>query len=154
MIEEKYGFVYIWFDKKHKRYYVGAHWGLECDGYVCSSKWMNISYRRRPLDFTRRILSKVYTNRQDLFKKEQEWLNLIKKEELGKRYYNLCRNADHHWVDGPNHDTVVEKISKSVKALHQDPQYRERFLESMSNRDYSYMKENSYIEKKLIQIII
>ena len=34
---EKYGFVYIWFDRKHKRYYIGCHWGHEDDGYVCSS---------------------------------------------------------------------------------------------------------------------
>lgn len=33
----KYGFVYLWFDRKHKRYYVGCHWGTTEDGYVCSS---------------------------------------------------------------------------------------------------------------------
>ena len=53
---EKYGFVYIWFDKKHRRYYVGCHWGNEYDGYVCSSSWMNQAYRIRPQDFKRRII--------------------------------------------------------------------------------------------------
>lgn len=29
--KEKYGFVYIWFDKKHKRFYIGCRWGTEND---------------------------------------------------------------------------------------------------------------------------
>ena len=37
---EKYGFVYIWYDRKHKRYYIGCRWGTENDGYICSSSWM------------------------------------------------------------------------------------------------------------------
>lgn len=36
----KYGFVYIWFDRKHHRFYIGCHWGHEEDGYICSSNWM------------------------------------------------------------------------------------------------------------------
>lgn len=33
----KYGFIYLWYDRKHKRYYIGAHWGLKNDGYI----WWN-----------------------------------------------------------------------------------------------------------------
>jgi hypothetical protein len=53
---EKYGFVYIWFDRKHKRFYIGCHWGKENDGYVCSSPWMKQAYKHRPQDFKRKIL--------------------------------------------------------------------------------------------------
>ena len=35
----KYGFVYIWYDRKHHRYYIGCHWGTIDDGYICSSNW-------------------------------------------------------------------------------------------------------------------
>ena len=28
---EKHGFVYIWFDRKHRRFYIGSHWGTEDD---------------------------------------------------------------------------------------------------------------------------
>jgi hypothetical protein len=52
----KYGFVYLWFDRKHKRYYVGAHWGKEDDGYICSSNWMRDAYKKRSQDFLREIL--------------------------------------------------------------------------------------------------
>lgn len=93
---EKYGFVYIWYDRKHKRYYLGAHWGTEDDGYICSSSWMKRAYMLRPEDFkklngslNRRILSKIYTNKKDLHEEEYKWLRLIKSEELGKKYYNL-----------------------------------------------------------------
>ena len=55
---EKYGFVYLQFDRKHKRYYVGCHWGTVDDGYICSSNWMRDTYNRRPQDFKRRILKK------------------------------------------------------------------------------------------------
>ena len=52
----KYGFVYIWRDRKHARYYIGSHWGTEDDGYVCSSFWMKQAYKLRSEDFRRRIL--------------------------------------------------------------------------------------------------
>ena len=88
-----YGFVYIWYDRKHKRFYVGSHKGLFDDGYVCSSTWMKRSYARRPYDFKRKILSIVMTDRKDLLAEEQRYLDMISENELGKKYYNLKRNA-------------------------------------------------------------
>lgn len=64
---EKYGFVYIWYDRKHKRYYIGAHWGHENDGYVCSSSWMKKAYKNRPEDFKRKILKKHILSRHNMF---------------------------------------------------------------------------------------
>lgn len=26
-MQDKYGFIYLWHDKKHNRFYVGSHWG-------------------------------------------------------------------------------------------------------------------------------
>ena len=57
---EKYGFVYIWRDRKHKMFYIGCHWGTEDDGYVCSSNRMRNAYNRRPNDFKRKIISHKY----------------------------------------------------------------------------------------------
>ena len=95
---EKYGFVYIWFDRKHKRFYIGSHWGTEDDKYICSSNWMRRSYERRRLDFKRRILARIYTNRIDLYSEEQKWLSMIKDEEIKIRYYNLKKFAGSHWT--------------------------------------------------------
>ena len=32
---EKYGFVYLWYDRKRKMFYIGSHWTTETDGYIC-----------------------------------------------------------------------------------------------------------------------
>ena len=111
---EKYGFVYLWYDKKHKRFYIGCRWGNENDGYVCSSPWMKKGFKHRPEDFRRRILSRVYTNKQDLLEEEYRWLSKIKKEELGERYYNLHNHHFGHWSTDENRRlTVGQKISAS-----------------------------------------
>ena len=116
-IKEKYGVIYIWFDRKHKRYYIGSHWGKnpENDNYICSSNWMRDAYRRRSQDFKRRIISRIYTTKQDLLNKELEWFSLIKPEEIRIRYYNLRINHTYHWSTSENALSVAEKISFSKK---------------------------------------
>jgi hypothetical protein len=132
---EKYGFVYIWRDKKYKRYYVGCHWGTEEDSYICSSKWMKKSYKRRPQDFKRRILSRVYTNKKDMFEKEYQWLLLIKDNELKIRYYNSIKGWM-HWSGNPEKEVEVKKtISQKTKEAMQRPEVREKYLEGLKTRD-------------------
>jgi hypothetical protein len=114
---KKYGFVYIWRDKKHKRYYIGCRWGDETDGYICSSNWMKQGFKRRPNDFKRKILSRIYTNKKDLLEEEYKWLSKIKKEKLGKRYYNLHNHHFGHWSSNEQSKlTVGQKISKAHKS--------------------------------------
>lgn len=111
---EKYGFVYIWHDKKHKRYYIGCRWGNENDGYICSSTWMKQGYKHRPQDFKRKILARIYTNKKDLLEEEYRWLSKIKNEELGKKYYNLHNHHFGHWSTNEQSKlTVGQKISAS-----------------------------------------
>lgn len=118
---EKYGFVYIWYDKKHKRFYIGCRWGHENDGYICSSPWMKQGYKHRPADFKRRILAFVFSNKKDLLEEEHKWLSKIKKEELGKKYYNLHNHHFGHWSTDENSKlSVGEKISLSHK---EDPNW-------------------------------
>jgi hypothetical protein len=112
----KTGFVYIWYDRKHKRYYIGSHWGTEDDGYICSSKWMRKAYNRRPHDFKRRIISRVIEGRGDLLQEEYRWLQLISDNEIGSRYYNLTKHLNGHWVtDEEKRLTIGKKISKANK---------------------------------------
>jgi hypothetical protein len=93
---EKSGFIYIWFDKKRKMYYIGCHYGTENDGYVCSSKRMREAYRRRPNDFKRRII-KRNIDRNVMLEEEYRWLSLIPDDQLGKKYYNLSNRHFGHW---------------------------------------------------------
>jgi hypothetical protein len=88
------GFVYIWFDRKKKKFYIGSHWGTESDGYICSSSWMKQAYKNRPIDFRRRILAYRDTKRE-LLDEENRWQAMIKPEEIGKRYYNLSVGKNH-----------------------------------------------------------
>lgn len=121
MSEQKYGFVYIWLDNKHKRYYVGCHWGFENDGYICSSSWMKKAYRIRPEDFKRRIIRTRIPTRLELYEEEQRWLNLIKPSEIkpynsNPRYYNLCITNNNIWHKyDENIKTVGQKISAANK---------------------------------------
>lgn len=124
---EKYGFVYIWYDRKYKRYYIGSHWGTENDGYICSSNWMYNTYKRRPEDFKRRILKRIFTNRIDLLNEEQRWLNLIDNDKLAThlttkkqretlRYYNITKIVQKSWwSDTDQRLTIGEKISAAKK---------------------------------------
>jgi hypothetical protein len=116
-VKMKYGFVYTWKDCGRNRFYIGSHWGTEDDGYVCSSDAMRKAYRRRPQDFKRRIVARVYTNHSDLLKEEQRWLDMISKEEFGTRYYNV--NSKTHgyywWANGETKRIVGQKISSSHK---------------------------------------
>lgn len=115
MSEEKYGFVYIWRDRKYNRYYIGCHWGTTEDGYVCSSSWMKLSYKKRPQDFKRRILAKNLT-RKEMYEKEQYFFNKIKPEEIKVRYYNLNLSCKDPWHKHPEKNlTIGQKISAAKK---------------------------------------
>ena len=81
MQKEKYGFVYIWYDRKYKRYYIGCRWGNENDGYVCSSPWMKQGYKHRSEDFKRRILARVYTNKKDLLENYKKFAQKLSDED-------------------------------------------------------------------------
>ena len=119
---EKYGFVYIWYDRKHKRYYIGSHWGTEDDGYVCSSRWMRKAYKRRPKDFKRRILKRVTSIRNDILTEEHKWLQQIKNEELGKKYYNLTKHLNGHWSTDENKSLLVKeklKVLDNTRGIRQ-----------------------------------
>lgn len=116
MEQEKYGFVYIWYDRYRKIYYIGSHWGNENDGYICSSNRMRDAYRRRPNDFKRRILKTNINDRKQTLIEEHKWLQLIDENDLGKKYYNLRQHQWGHWSTDQNSlMTIGEKISRSMK---------------------------------------
>lgn len=118
---EKYGFVYIWYDRKHKRYYVGCHWGTIDDGYICSSNWMRDAYKRRPQDFKRRIL-KTNLTREGMYLEEQRYLDMQKPEEKKIRYYNLYTKNGNLWHQYPESvKTIGQKISHSKKGKNTGP---------------------------------
>jgi hypothetical protein len=119
---EVYGFVYLWYDRKRKMYYVGCHWGTEGDGYICSSKRMRDAYRRRPEDFKRRIIEKT-DNKLNLYEIEYKWLSMIDDTDLGKKYYNLMNHKWVHWSSDENRLlSVKEKVSQTKRKYWDSPE--------------------------------
>jgi hypothetical protein len=112
MSKEKYGMVYIWRDKKHNRYYIGAHWGRIDDGYICSSSWMKKAYKNRPKDFHRRILATQILTREETFTEEFRIFKMIKPHEVKTRYYNLNVKNNNMWYTDSNN---IDRISKKMK---------------------------------------
>jgi hypothetical protein len=137
------GFVYIWRDRKHNRYYIGSHWGSDDDGYVCSSQWMKRSFSRRPNDFKRRIISRVHSSRLDLLKEESKWLSMIKPDEIKVRYYNLMLRAPEHWYHyEQSRLSVGEKISKAKKGTNTGPR------DSSIGQKISESKKKKCVERR------
>lgn len=93
-MDDYFGFVYIWMDKKRKMFYIGSHSGRFTDNYIGSSIWFRRAYKKRPTDFRRKILSVVKEKSKTiLHEKETYWLQMIKISELGIKYYNFKRVA-------------------------------------------------------------
>jgi len=136
---EKYGFVYIWYDRKYKRYYIGCHWGHIDDGYICSSSWMKRAYKNRPTDFRRRILTTDIQSKEEMYLTEQRWLSNIRFEEVSPntkmpRYYNINIVGFVPWhATDEGVKTVGEKISKANKGKKfgpRDPSVGQKISES------------------------
>ena len=131
MSGSKYGFVYMWFDRKHRRYYVGCHWGAIDDGYICSSDWMRDAMARRPSDFKRRIL-KSQLSRDDMYIEEQRYLDMIRPDEIKPsnnhpKYYNLCLSSKNLWHrHEESRKTVGAKISAAKRGKKTGPMTEER----------------------------
>jgi hypothetical protein len=112
-----FGFVYIWMDRKKKKFCIGSHMGSVDDGYLSSTGWFKQAYRRRPDDFRRRILFWLTSDDQKLLRKvEQMWLDLIPRNQFGKKYYNIKPNSlGGNGIPGPRRQEWRDNISLSQK---------------------------------------
>ena len=135
---QKYGFIYIWFDRKHKKFYLGRHWGRENDGYICSSTNMRNNYKNSPLDFKRKIISYVYTNVEDLILEEQKWLSKIKVDECGKKYYNISLSASTPTMRNKKHSAETkEKMKNAALGKKLSEETKEKIRQANLGKKYS-----------------
>lgn len=137
MLEQYYGFIYIWRDKKHKKFYIGRHWGSESDTYVCSSVNMKANCKNRPNDFKRRIIKRVYT-KEDLINEEQRYLGMIKLEECGTKYYNKTLRADAPSMFGRRHSKETkEKMSRAHAGRRHTKETKDKLRNINLGKKYS-----------------
>ena len=142
------GFVYLWYDSgrnsEHapnvRRWCLGSHRGDENDGYTTGTggRYFKAAYRKRPQDFKRRVIERIHDGTaKDVYAAEQRWLNLIRQDELGKRYYNNKKTAlgvsredmaRFHEAD----PTLISRRAKAIKLAYSDPIVRKRRSEAMS----------------------
>ena len=111
-------FLYVWYDKYRKMFYVGMHEGNITDGYISSSRWFNGEHQYRPNDFKRKII-KTFNDRKTARKEEARILRMIKESEFGKKYYNLKNgrpSGGEPWNKGKKNIYSQETLSKMSKA--------------------------------------
>jgi hypothetical protein len=102
---------------------------------------MRQAYHRRPQDFRRRILKKITTNRRDVFFEEQRWLDMIHKDEFGKKYYNILKRTP------KNGKGIREKVILTCVVCQQQFQrdvYRPKYTNSFCcQQHYQIYKKNN-----------
>jgi hypothetical protein len=109
-------------------FYLGSHFGSVDDGYQGSSKGLKNAFAKRPDDFKRRIVA--YYPEDDyagLLRLEKTWLDMIRKDELGDRYYN--------------------QVIRAVGNLG-DPETRRKQSQSQKGKRVGYKRTTESIEKQ------
>ena len=125
-------FVYLWFDSKNRKFYLGKHKGTPDDGYTHSSTVME-SFDVPPPHMKRRILA--YGTDEEMCLLEHECLK-NRKEKKWERYYNK------HLGDPRYIDQSGENNPSYKHGLANDPEWKKRI-----NRKY-YHKNKKEIRQK------
>lgn len=150
MKKEKYGFIYLWYDKKHKKFYIGRHWGTENDGYICSSVNMRNNYNNRPNDFKRRIIKRIYTSNNDLINEEQRYLDMVKPEECIVKYYNKTLKSTTPSSRGYKHSPeTIEKIKAGNKNKTVSEDTKQKLREA-NKKQFSDTEAREYNRQKTL----
>jgi hypothetical protein len=99
---------------------------------------MRDAYRRRPDDFKRRILKRVFTSQEDLVLEEQRWLDFIQPIECGKRYYNKTLRSNMPTMRGRKHSEKTKlKMSQTAKGRPKSEETKEKLRQVNLGKKYS-----------------
>jgi hypothetical protein len=135
----RFGFVYLWYDKKQKKFYLGSHLGQTNDGYIGSNHRLQCAFKSRPETFKRRILES-YENitAKQLLQREQLWLNLIRPEELSIKYYNEKKVAS-----GGN---IIGNLSEEKRKQHSIKSgiASKKYWDNITPKEMQKRKQNAF----------
>ena len=118
-------FVYMWFDKSRKMFYVGQHSGSYDDQYTSSSGWLHGEIKYRPQDFKRRII-KTFSTKNEAQKYEGYLLSLISESEWRIKYYNSKQGKPKGikpWNAGKTNIYSEETLNRMSKAKKGKPSH-------------------------------
>jgi hypothetical protein len=119
-MKQYYGYVYIWFDTKKKKYLIGSHHGTLEDGYKTSTGGIHVRniFKSRPHTMRMKVLeyNTEKNDRKATLLLEQKWLDKRPNITDNPRYYNKTnkagggfdreiqlkrvRNGTHHFLGG------------------------------------------------------
>jgi hypothetical protein len=131
--------VYLWYDKKRKKFYLGSHLGLPTDGYTGSNRRFKSAQKSRPESFKRRILEYFDSiTSKELLEKEQNWLNLIKPHHLSSKYYNEKKVA----AGGD----IISFLSEDKKKKHslKCGLASKKYWNNITPEEYELRKKNAF----------
>lgn len=116
-------FVYCWTDHPQNMKYIGFHKGTPNDGYISSSKKLNVEYEKRPNDFTRKILRTGPKKDMYIF---ETWLLKTVNARENPEYYNEHNNIEPFFV--AHNERTKEKLSELARKQWATPTMRAKLI--------------------------
>ena len=134
-------FVYLWFDSKNRKFYLGSHKGHEDDSYTHSSKVMeSFSKAAVPSHMRRRILARG--SHEDMKQLENDLLN-NRKERCWDKYHNVIVAFPPPPRYGEDCNFYVHGRSGTPElARESNRKYREKNREKILEGARRYREEN------------
>ena len=140
-------FLYLWFDSKNRKFYLGYHKGHVDDSYTHSSSVMeSFSKSNIPSHMRRRIIARGSC--EDMMQLEVDLLN-TRKEKCWDKYYNVIAVFPPPPMVGPDNPNYIHGRSK-------DPEYQREWhkkhyqenAEEIRNRNNEYYNSGGGRDKK------
>lgn len=158
-----YGFVYLWFDTKYKKFIIGSHHGSINDRYSTSTGGIHVRniFKHRKHTMKRKILQ--YNILEDNYKitqqLEQNWLNLRPNIANNPKYYNKTnqagggfdreiqlrrvKNKTHHFLGGQLQSKANKKrIQNRTHNFLDKEKTKQRALKRVKNKTHHFLHSN------------
>ena len=109
-----FGYVYIWYDTKYKKFIIGSHHGSLEDGYKTSTGGIHVRniFKHRPETMKFRVLeyNVIENNRLYTLQLEQKWLDKRPNIKKNPKYYNKTNMAG----GGFDKEIQIERIKNGT----------------------------------------
>ena len=122
------GIVYIRYNRKLERYYIGAHWGLE--DTIPKQFQYYVDVRAQPEDWELEILER-YPTAQEAYDRRDQLLSEYPTTAFGTVLYNQLHSIERPWyARSEAEQQAINKRRKSTQLRHYSiPGTREKYLE-------------------------